>query len=152
MTFVVSLEPGMVMLEGGVPDVDGLVTDEITVDGVAYMQRHYLARAPGYSLRLHHLLVDDAGRDLHDHPWNYTTMLLTGGYREHTPDDAVEYWAPCILSRRAEQLHRLELLDGPMWTYVVTGRVRRRWGFQTEHGWVAEADYHDADDYVERRS
>jgi len=142
----------MLVLEDGVPDVDGLVTDEITVAGVRYMQRHYVARASGYSLRLHHLLVDDAGRDLHDHPWDYTTMLLTGGYREHTPDGVGEYRAPCLLSRRAEQLHRLELLDGPMWTYVVTGPIRRRWGFQTELGWVAEADYHDAGDYVEHRS
>ena len=43
--------------------------------------------------------------------------------------------------RKAEAAHRLDLLDGPMWTYVTTGPVRRRWGFHTEQGWVHWSRY-----------
>lgn len=40
-----------------------------------------------------------------------------------------------MIARKAEQLHRL-VLEAPVWTYVVCGRVRRTWGYQTERGWV----------------
>lgn len=34
----------------------------------------------------------------------------------------------------AEDLHRLET-SRPLWTIVLTGPKRRRWGFQTAAGW-----------------
>ena len=79
----------------GEPEVDGLPADRIVRgDGVAYMARHHL----GPDVRFHHLLTDDPQLDLHDHPWDFTTFLLTGGYREWTPDGSVDYWAPTVLS------------------------------------------------------
>jgi hypothetical protein len=115
--------------------------DAIEQNGELYMERYYLQRSKALSVRLHHLLTDDLMRHPHDHPWDFASLLLTGGYRETTPEGSADYWAPCIVSRPAEQLHSLELLAGPMWTYVVTGPLRRRWGFQTEQGWVYWREY-----------
>jgi hypothetical protein len=114
---------------------DDVDRDRIELDGAPYMERYWLHRGRGFEVRLHHLLTDDA-RDLHDHPWDFVSLLLTGGYRETTVDGTVEHWAPIIVPRPARRLHRLELLAGPMWTYVVTGPISRTWGFATEHGWV----------------
>ena len=61
--------------------------------------------------------------------------MLAGAYTEITPAGIVRYEAPCVITRKAEQLHRL-VLDAPVWTYVVCGRVRRHWGFATADGWV----------------
>lgn len=120
----------------GVPVVDGLRRDVIELADGPYMERFHLLRGRRQSIRLHHLLTDDPDRDLHDHPWDFTSLLLTGAYRETTPDGVTVHEAPAIVTRRAEELHRLELLDGPMWTYVVCGLVRRPWGFMTAAGWV----------------
>jgi len=46
-----------------------------------------------------------------------------------------------VLVRKAEVLHRLELVSGPVWTYFVTGRFRRPWGFLTPSGWVPHGNY-----------
>jgi hypothetical protein len=120
----------------GAPDVTGLPFDEIGAAGAGvYMRRHYLERSRSHDLRFHHILKSDPGRDLHDHPWDFTALLLSGGYIEHTPAGALRYDAPCVIVRAAEDLHRLEL-TAPVWTLVVTGPVRRRWGFQTPTGWV----------------
>ena len=35
-----------------------------------------------WSLRIHHIMVPDSDRDLHDHPWNARTVILFGGYTE----------------------------------------------------------------------
>jgi hypothetical protein len=135
--------------DDGQPIIDtSILTDAITFDDVPYMTRYYLTRNLTATIRLHHLHTSDPGRDLHDHPWDFVSLLLTGAYRETTPDGDVEYEAPCIVTRQAEQLHRLELLDGPMWTLVTTGSVRRQWGFGTAAGWVPAREYPDMGRYA----
>ena len=45
-----------------------------------------------WSFRIHHILREDADRDLHDHPWNARTIILRGWYTEQRllqPDDPV---------------------------------------------------------------
>lgn len=111
--------------------------------GQRYLERHHLSEL----VRYHHILDDDRQPDLHDHPWDFTSMLLTGGYRETTTAGTTEHWAPTVVVRDAEEPHRLELLDGPMWTLVATGPARRRWGFHTGDGWVHWSRYPDAGRY-----
>jgi hypothetical protein len=126
----------------GVPVIDGLPADVIAdTSGEPYMERFFLTE--GKTVRLHHILRSDADRELHDHPWDFFTLLLDGRYIETTEGgEELEYAAPALLFRSAETLHRLTLPDGPVWTYVVTGPLRREWGFQTDDGWVPWHEYH----------
>jgi hypothetical protein len=120
----------------GAPDVTGLPCDEIfDGEGAAYMRRFHLEFTRDRSIRFHQILASDPIADPHDHPWDYTTFLASGGYTEITPDGETYYEAPCVLTRKAEQLHRLVLTE-PVWSYIVCGRARRRWGYRTEAGWV----------------
>lgn len=120
----------------GAPDVTGLPCDQIfDGEGDAYMQRYHLEFTRDRSVRFHRLMASDPVLDLHCHPWDYTTFLMDGGYTEITPEGEVHYEAPCLLTRKAEQLHRL-VLTAPVWTYIICGRVRRKWGYQTATGWV----------------
>ena len=128
-------------LPGGAPDVTGLPSDEIMHGSVLHMRRHFITNDKRMSIRFHHLLRSDDDRDLHDHPWDFASLLLTGSYVEVTPDGATEYEAPHLIVKRADELHRIELPDGPVWTYVVTGPVIRRWGFATGGGWVPWTQY-----------
>jgi len=129
-------------LVDGAPDVSLLPCDRLLDSGgIEYMRRFHLRQGRGPNRRFHLISAGDPGRDFHDHPWDYVTHLLSGTYLERTPDGDALYEAPCTLVRTAEQLHRLELPDGPIWTYFVTGRFRRRWGFMTESGWVHHRDY-----------
>ena len=120
----------------GAPDIARLPCDRLIADGAEYMRRYYTRNPAGQQARFHNILASDPGRNLHDHPWDFISQLLSGTYTEHTPDGSIRYEAPCVIVRKAEQLHRLELTDGPVWSYVLLGRVRRRWGFMTDHGWV----------------
>lgn len=110
-----------------------------------YMHRVIL-QAPGATLRLHKILRSDAG-DLHDHPWDFTSRILRGSYLEQVPAERGVgrthgiYRAGDTVSHRAEDLHRLEVLEGPVWTFVETGPRRREWGFATVHGWLHWKDY-----------
>ena len=124
-----------------------------------YMHR-WIARCPWGTLRLHHVLTSDEGRDFHDHPFDFASLILRGGYLEHVPGcgcipvlpegkHVTHAASPCrvyrpgtIVRRKAEDFHRLELLDGPALTVVLAGPYRRAWGFKTAAGWVPYEEYH----------
>ena len=104
-------------------------------DGDPYLIRWRLIWTRRFSLYLHHILRSDEDRSHHDHPWSFTTLILAGGYREHTPRSVTFHGPGELLHRPAPWLHRLEL-DRPAWTLVFVGPRKRRWGFQTPTGWV----------------
>lgn len=101
-----------------------------------YMERWILDLGPLGTIRLHHILRSDEARALHDHPWDFWSLLLTGGYLEVT--ERGSRWWPrwSLVRRRAEDLHRL-VVDRPVWTLVWSGPRRREWGFLVPgEGWL----------------
>lgn len=120
-----------------------------------YMRR-WILWSPFGTARVHNILRSDDGRDFHDHPFSFVSIILRGGYIEHRPGCVCGTWAepfaaitPCrhygpgsIVRRRAEDLHRLELLSGSAWTLVFSTRYFRAWGFKLGDGtWVPHAKY-----------
>jgi hypothetical protein len=102
-----------------------------------YMERFWLLRTPWLSARVHRILRSDHDRALHDHPWDYASIILRGGYWEITDGGRRWYGPGSIVVRRAEHLHRLVLPHGPPATTLFLHRRKRRdWGFRTEAGWV----------------
>ncbi len=127
-------------------------SDVYGADEFLYMRRWKLGR-----LRVHHIVRSDADKELHDHPFDFTSFIVKGGYWEHVPcwgehprSHGVCDWgckgtriwrAPFTLVRRkAEDLHRIELarpcVHGEAWTIVWRGAYRREWGFMTKEGWL----------------
>jgi hypothetical protein len=133
-----------VTTEGGVPDVSDLPSDLIEQAGEPYMRRYYLLgsspQVPGSKARFHQILASDLA-DLHDHPWDFVSVILSGSYVETTPTSEQEFGPGSVLVRTAEQLHRLSLPNGPVWTFIMVGPARRRWGFATDDGWVHWSEY-----------
>lgn len=113
--------------------------DKIDFD---YMERWTLTTPLG-QVRLHHILRGDDDRHFHDHPFDFVSLILAGGYMEHRPGKPQRVCLPKTLVRhRAEDLHYLKLLGGrPAWTLVFATPKRREWGFATEEGWVDARDY-----------
>src|SRR5690349_9648268 len=106
----------------------------LTPDGDRYLKRYYLLRTRWLELYVHHLFRTDPDADMHDHPWWYISLIFWGGYIEQTPAGRFKRSAPRLLIRPAPSPHRLELAR-PAWTLVMTGPVRRTWGFITPQGW-----------------
>jgi hypothetical protein len=103
----------------------------------AYLRRWWIIpRNEMSNVYLHEILRDDDDRALHDHPWPNTSLLIAGGYREHTPDGVFERAAGDVVVREATALHRLELVGGaPAISLFMTGPKVREWGFACPQGW-----------------
>ena len=92
---------------------------------------------------LHFIAEPDADGALHDHPWDFATHILSGGYVEELPgfgwDPAswagprltrrVRHGVGAVISHNATDLHRIASVEPDTWTLVNTGRHVRAWGF-----------------------
>ena len=108
-----------------------------------YMRRWWVVpRNEFQNVYLHEILRNDDDRALHDHPWQNTSLLLIGRYREITPDGAFIREAGSLIERAATDSHRLELVDGaPCVSLFFTGAKVRDWGFHCPKGWVNWRDF-----------
>lgn len=138
----------------------------IIVDGKLYMERYWLFNpypdtgGSGadrsrwqfpISIRLHHIVLPDPDRDLHDHPWNARTFILRGEYTEIRPHKIFGgYWdalLPFLLPEGSKyvrrtgttaalqfgEYHRITAVsEGGVWTLFMTGKYCGTWGFLVE--------------------
>lgn len=127
-----------------------------------YMERWwYVPRNWAVNCYLHIFRRSDDDRALHDHPWWSFSVVLDGGYWEHTIADGgvnTKTWCgPGSMRFRwtGRKAHRVELppleningtwrkadtisglAERPARTIFITGPVLRRWGFHATWTWV----------------
>jgi hypothetical protein len=100
-----------------------------------------------FSIRVHRIRVPDVDRDLHDHPWNARTFILSGWYHEtrrveRDPIDGYENWADRYTTGQFSrdtgttatlqygEYHRITKVSAfECWTMFVMGRFQGDWGF-----------------------
>jgi hypothetical protein len=99
-----------------------------------YMHRWWLvppSRFLPFAIRIHHIKREDADPFLHDHPFDWRTIILDGWYREENVFGVFK--TRCEGDTRAasaETLHRIdEVSEGGVWTLFIIGRRRNEWGF-----------------------
>ena len=102
--------------------------------------RYYIANNRYFGIYLHNLLRSDIDRDLHDHPWSFISIILQGGYKEHTFSGVRTHRPGAVLFRPAKWAHSLEM-NKPGWSLVFAGKTVRPWGFHTPDGWVLWRKY-----------
>jgi hypothetical protein len=114
------------------------------VSGEPYLERIFLKDYPDGSKDMLHIIYrSDDDRDMHDHPFNFESRIIRGRYINHMKTGSVTYGEGQTNIMRAEDAHRLEVLDGPVVTLVHRGPKIRDWGFHTIDGWVHHRDYLD---------
>lgn len=115
-------------------------------DDEPYLERYYVflkdRKCFPFNIFIHKFLKSDPD-DLHDHPWEFRTFILAGGYWEHT-DDGVFWRSPGTYRYApARTYHRVELdKDIPYcWTLFIPSVARTDWGFRTKSGWLQNEAY-----------
>ena len=107
---------------------------------------HLYRNRTAASIYFHLQVRSDPERPLHDHPWDNTSVILSGGYNEMfephpelVPASYYPRWEPNyrtarkgkVIHRKATTAHRLILPDDIPYTMSLftTGPVKREWGF-----------------------
>ena len=98
--------------------------------GEDYLDRWFvIPRNPFHNVYLHRLRRSDDDRAMHDHPWDNSSLLLLGSYREITPNGSFIRKPGDCVHRQASDRHRLELIGLSTVSLFITGPKVREWGF-----------------------
>lgn len=104
-------------------------------DDEDYLVRWRVIQTPWCSLYLHRIGTPDSRPTLHDHPWNFTALVLRGGYIERRLDPKTMKVNESHRVRRVNRMRThdahaiMRLLRVPTWTLVLVGARRRTWGY-----------------------
>lgn len=91
---------------------------------------------------LHLFHCGDRDPYFHDHPWPFWSLILWGGYWEHTESGRRWYGPGSLLKRPADWRHRVELDGGKKCLTVVwCGEKVRSWGFWCPEGFKPWRDF-----------
>jgi len=122
-------------------------------DHSPYLLRWSLFTIFGWSVKLHVFLRSDDDRANHCHPWRFKTLILWGGYWEHTKEG--RFWRkPGYFGGGNENyFHRVELSrypsddedspnqERPAVTLFMTGPKTSDWGFNCPQGRVDHTEF-----------
>lgn len=113
-----------------------------------YLRRWRIVQTPLFALYLHQIFVADGDREPHNHPFNFTSLVLKGGYSEWVQDLHGDVGATLFHKQWSfhrmtmEAYHRIiKLVDVPTWTLVFIGKRHPEWGFATDQGYIPSRDY-----------
>lgn len=109
--------------------------------GDIYLERYrILGWMPGAKTRLpigvylHRIRLADSDPALHSHPWKWAlSFVLSGRYNEErrlADDRVVTRRVRWLNWLRGESFHRIDSLDGEVWTLFITGPKAGSWGFR----------------------
>ncbi len=126
-----------------------LVKEIISKEGIVHFRRYRLLQTPWLSLYIHNIRQSDMDQHMHDHPWNFLSLILEGAFYEQTsfPPNYYaihygKYFSGDIVKHKAEDIHRITLISPEVWTLVLTSGRSRDWGYRLSDGtWIGHKEY-----------
>ncbi len=89
--------------------------------------RFVLLRTPWRNFYLHKLNAPVWHPQCHDHPWDFWTLILAGGYWEEVDGRVIWRKPGTVLYRPAEFSHNVVTV-GTAWSVIMTTKKKRQWG------------------------
>lgn len=111
-----------------------------------YLTRYSLFNVYFFSAKIHVIHKSDP-EEPHDHPWNYVSIILKGGYWEVTNSypralDVLKWHKPgSILFRNGNKLHRLVVpVSKKCVSLILCSKKYRDWGFLKGYKWTSHKE------------
>ena len=126
-----------------------LVKEIVSKYGQVHFRRYRLIQTPWFAIYIHQIMKSDEDIHLHDHPWAFTSVILSGAYQEMWKPDPKTYlrydnrYQGDVVVHAATDAHKLTLLSKEVWTMVFTSGRQRVWGYQTPMGWIPNDQYRE---------
>lgn len=108
--------------------------------GETYLWRLRIVQTPFLGIYLHIISGPDPDRHLHNHPWDFWSFILWGGYTEFFKRSGhiqgrERHWGCWSLHKMYKHnFHQINRTDNGerTWSLVITGRRKQVWGFLIE--------------------
>jgi hypothetical protein len=117
--------------------------------GILHFRRWKIFKFKYCALYFHGIYHKDEEKHLHNHPWNYASLILKGGIYEIYQKDinsreCFHYVGPLsFIKRKASWFHKLRILkdDKPVYTLFFTWGKEKDWGYNVSGMFVNHQKY-----------
>lgn len=109
--------------------------------GKLHFRRWRLLQTPVFALYVHQIFLSDEDKHCHNHPWNFASFILAGGYTEENPSGNRKTFNRFDLNiKRAAEYHKLTLAR-PTTSLVFTYGRAQAWGYCVDGKFVDNNTY-----------
>lgn len=143
-----------------------LIKEIRSKDGVLHFKRWRILETPWLNIYVHGIYKEDEEAHMHDHPWNYLSIVLRGYFSEKilnydvitaygkvSRDGKPREWKSrrleekvvgpsSFIYRKAETFHKItKLHSNSVYTLFFTGKRKREWGYDFNGHWLDNVTY-----------
>ncbi len=123
-----------------------LVKEIKSKSGELHFKRWEILSTKWFNIYIHAIYKADEEEHLHDHPWDYTSIVLHGTFVEKQRANLIGEIAAytynhlhfgSIIKRKATTFHKiLKLESDVIYTLFITSPKYRVWGYDVDNNWV----------------
>jgi hypothetical protein len=119
-----------------------LIKEIRSKEGKLHFRRWQLLKTPWFSIYIHGIYAPDQDKHLHNHPWDYKSLVLKGSYIEETNNGVNLLKFGSVTSRNGEDYHKIKtLLTNSVYTLFIVSPAKRTWGYQVNGKCMYNEEY-----------
>lgn len=111
-------------------------------DGVVHFRRWRILYTPWFKINLHGIYKRDEDKHLHNHPWNFASIVLKGFYVEEKSDGLNLRYPGQIAIRKKDVFHKIySLCSKSVYTLNIMWGKEEVWGYKVDDKFVDHETY-----------
>jgi hypothetical protein len=119
-----------------------LIKEIRSKEGKLHFRRWQILKTPWFSIYIHGIYAPDQDKHLHNHPWDYKSLVLKGSYIEETNNGVNLLKFGSVTSRNGEDYHKIKtLLTNSVYTLFIVSPAKRTWGYQVNGKCMYNEEY-----------
>lgn len=121
-----------------------LIKEIKSKSGEVHFRRWEILKTRWGSIWLHAIYKADQDKHLHNHPWDFKSLVLKGSYLEQTEKGIIKQHPGKFNSRNGESYHKiLELLSPVVYTLFFVSPTKREWGYKVDGKFIDHITYRE---------
>lgn len=113
-------------------------------DGVVHFRRWRILYTPWFKINLHGIYKHDEDKHLHNHPWNFLSIVLSGWYVEDI-DGKLNLRYPGQIAKRTKKIfHKISsVCSKSVYTLNIMWGKQEVWGYQVDGKFIDHETYRE---------
>jgi hypothetical protein len=121
-----------------------LIKEIRSKEGKLHFRRWEILKTRWFSIYIHGIYEADQDKHLHNHPWDYKSIVLKGSYIEETLTGNNVMRPLKMVTRDGKDYHKIkELKSKSVYTLFIVSPVKRIWGYLVDGSWMNHEEYRE---------
>lgn len=121
-----------------------LIKEIKSKSGKLHFRRWEILKTKWFSIWIHGIYAADQDKHLHNHPWDFKSIVLKGSYVEKTESGFVRQYSGKINIRNGANFHKILRLTSPaVYTLFIVTPPKRTWGYKVGDKFIENEKYRE---------